>query len=125
MDLYVLNKETFLTDKVLTAKALSLNKEIRTEFKEENAFMSGFKASNGWLYKFKKNNGIVSKQCLGESFEVNKDDFTEFITLFISKFIEYGRENIFNCDETGLFYKLCAQKSLVSRARNNIKKIKI
>ncbi|KAF9761074.1 hypothetical protein NGRA_2878 [Nosema granulosis] len=64
----------FLTDSILTTKALSIFDII------ENMEKSKFKASNSWLNKFKIGHNISSKEYCGESFELIKEYF--FVVFF-------------------------------------------
>ncbi|KAG0442370.1 CENP-B like protein 2 [Dictyocoela muelleri] len=108
----------FITDKILKIKALSLFKDLYKildiDVTDSNQV---FKASNGFIYKFKARHRISLKQCSGESFNVNMQSFDEFIKDINDKISTYGSENVFNCDETGLFFKLALSKSLASRVR--------
>ena len=67
--------------------------------------MENFKASNGWLGKFKYRYGIEFRHLCGESAEVD----SEFVINFKQKLPKlcegYSSNDIFNCDETGLYYK--------------------
>ncbi|XP_029656125.1 tigger transposable element-derived protein 6-like [Octopus sinensis] len=72
-----------------------------------------FKASNGWLDRFKKRHELRFKLICGEK---NSSDLTyinEFFKILDEKIAEYGRENVFNCDETALYIKRTPRKSFV------------
>ncbi|XP_029654418.1 tigger transposable element-derived protein 6-like [Octopus sinensis] len=75
---------------------------------------SAFKGSNGWLEKFKKRHMLSFKTISGEK---NSSDVSS-LDMFFSKYDEYvkeyGLQNIFNCDETGLYIKRIPSKSFVS-----------
>ncbi|KAG0430420.1 Tigger transposable element-derived protein 6, partial [Dictyocoela muelleri] len=113
------NQGGFITEEILKSKAKDFFKNANAE-KECNEF----KASNGWLYRFKKRHNISLKQCSGESFSVQNQNYDGFINLLKEKIAEYGEKNVFNCDETALFYKLAPSKSLLCRVRNGIKRYK-
>lgn len=49
---------------------------------------------------------IVMRQCSDENFTVNKQNFEDFIAKFHQKLVECGEQNVYKCDDTGLFYKL-------------------
>lgn len=87
----------------------------------EKLQLDEFKASNGWLFKFKARHKIGEKYLSGESFNFKKDDFEGFYTEIRLKMSIYEDKNIYNCDETALFYKMIPSKSLVMKARNGIK----
>lgn len=72
-----------------------------------------FECSSGWIDRFKKRHNIVFGKICGEAKEVNQSVPREWIATEWPKIIdEYGSENIFNGDETGLFYKLAPQNTL-------------
>ena len=63
-----------------------------------------FKASNGWLEKFRKRHNISHRVISDESLSVNVltvNDWVQRIPIITE---HYNAKNIFNCDETGLFY---------------------
>jgi transposase-like protein len=68
--------------------------------------IQNFEASNGWLSKFNARNDISYKTICGESAAVNvqvADDWKENV---LPGLLEgYEPEDIFNADETGLFFK--------------------
>ncbi|XP_029653748.1 tigger transposable element-derived protein 6-like [Octopus sinensis] len=85
-----------LSDSMLIAKALKFGKN----FPE-------FKASRGWLEKFKLRNGIKLRKLHGNSGSVNHDEksITDFNETMSLKIEQYGLDNVYNADETGVFYK--------------------
>lgn len=70
---------------------------------------TNFKNSTGWLDKWKKRNNItLRKPCSGNlsNLSVSKDQFSiQWKNDIISIINEYSPNNIFNADETGIFYK--------------------
>ncbi|XP_053381938.1 tigger transposable element-derived protein 6-like [Mercenaria mercenaria] len=75
---------------------------------------SDFDCSAGWLERFKVRHGIVFKRTCGESNSVNHS--TEAMTDWNSRLStilkDYNPNDIFNADETGLFYRLQPDKTL-------------
>ena len=70
--------------------------------------------STRWLEKFKDRHGIVFKKVCGEAKSVDSDsdimrEWSERLQTILSQF---SPENIFNADETGLFYRLHSDKTL-------------
>lgn len=63
-----------------------------------------FKASNGWLDNFKKRHDIGFRKVSGESASVSDEVSSEWKALLPSLLAEYEPHNIFNADETGLFF---------------------
>lgn len=71
-----------------------------------------FKASNGWLEKFRARNNITYRSICGESGSVPEEgviDWTANLEGLISK---HNERDIFNCDETGLFYRALPDKTM-------------
>ena len=79
---------------------------------------SEWNCSNGFLHRICKFYGILSKMC-GESLDC--PDYTQFIEEVLTPLMEeYEPQNIYNVDETSLFYKsltalcpLIVKKSMV------------
>ncbi|XP_039967465.1 tigger transposable element-derived protein 6-like [Bactrocera tryoni] len=74
--------------------------------------LTQFNASNGWLDNFKKRNNVSFKKVCGESAAVDDEVCVQWREN-IQKLIEnYEPKNIFNADETGLFYKCLSDRTL-------------
>nr|XP_042907454.1 tigger transposable element-derived protein 4-like [Parasteatoda tepidariorum] len=72
-----------------------------------------FRGSSGWLDKFKRKQGIVGKVMSGESNDVSDKDCESWIAETLNKILkDYKPENIFNADETALFFQCLPQKTL-------------
>ena len=72
-----------------------------------------FQCSSGWLQRFKEQHTIVQKKICGESASVS----TEMCDLWMEHTLPtlldgYELKNVFNADETGLFYKLLPNETL-------------
>lgn len=67
--------------------------------------------------KFKKRNFIKSRELHGESASIrdDKEIHTQFLTLVYEKIKQYGGDNIYNSDETGLFFKQMPTKTLCTK----------
>ena len=63
------------------------------------------KFSSGWLHGFKKRNGIRQEKLQGEAASVNQDIIAEALPLLHNKCSNYPPKQIYNIDETGLFYR--------------------
>lgn len=72
----------------------------------------GFRASNGWLQNFKKRNEVVFRKICGESGSVNEQVCDDWKDKLVELTTGYDPEDIFNADETGLFYKCLPDKTL-------------
>lgn len=81
---------------ILQQKALELAKHLGNH---------DFKASNGWLNSFLSRHMISSKRIIGESKTVDESYILNFKKSYMEKLKEYEDRNVYNCDETGLFWK--------------------
>ena len=71
----------------------------------EELGLNDFKASSGWLEKLLKRNNIIFKTMSGERGDVNVDVVNDWISKISSLCEGYTPSDIFNMDETGIFYK--------------------
>ncbi|KAJ8934431.1 hypothetical protein NQ318_017132 [Aromia moschata] len=98
-----------VTGLVLKAKAKQFHASLTVD--------SNFSASNGWLARFKKRHGIRCLNIKGEKLSANEDDanvFREGLKAFLENH-GYKLDNIFNGDETSLFWKHFPTKTFVCR----------
>ncbi|KAH1228178.1 CENP-B 2 [Glycine max] len=76
---------------------------------------SDFNFSIGWLGKFKHRHGIKSFRRFGESGSVDVQDMEKKLVSIREKIDQFPMKDIFNMDETGLFYRLQADHSLATK----------
>lgn len=75
--------------------------------------ITGCKFSDGWLRNFKKRYDLAFKRMCGESGSVDQTLVTNYRADKLCALLrQYPPENVFNCDETGLFYKMLPDKTL-------------
>lgn len=94
---------------IIMAKAGEMNKNLDGD--------PNFKVSMGWLDKFKFRYGIRQLDISGEKLSANSAvvaEFKEQIKLKIQFDLKLVREQVYNCDETGLNWKYLSQKILAS-----------
>lgn len=74
-----------------------------------------FKASWGWFRNFRIRKGIKSALLYGEEGEVDKSDpvLLEKLRKLSDKIREFDAENVYNMDETALFYRLLPRYSVL------------
>ncbi len=65
-----------------------------------------FEFSNGWLEAFKNRRGIKSYRHFGESGSANMAVIEESLSQIRLTLDQYERCDIYNMDETGLFYRM-------------------
>lgn len=72
-----------------------------------------FEASQGWLSNLKQRHSITLHSEQGEAGAVNIESLEEWRQTVL-KFVltEFSPENVFNADETGLFWQLLPNKTL-------------
>lgn len=88
----------------------------KAKFFGEALGVGDFMCSNGWLSRFKERHGIVCKRICGEEAAVDPDIVESF---FAEKWPalkkEFSPRNIFNADETGLFFKALPSRTLAMK----------
>lgn len=111
VDTAVLKWVKMLRDKNMPVPG-PLIKEKAMEYAERLGH-EAFQASSGWLDKFKKRHEIVEKVISGESGCVSEADCSQWKATILKSIVEeYEPDNIFNMDETGLFFKCLPNKTL-------------
>lgn len=72
-----------------------------------------FTTSNGWLGRWKNCHGVCQLKICGEKFSANNLGVNDFKTSFKNIVLEncYALDQIYNCDETGLNYKMLPSKT--------------
>ena len=95
-----------LSGKMIHEKAIILSQELG-----HNDFM----ASNGWLDRWPKRTIVKCATLCGESGDVPQDVVDDWATRLPTLTEGYALENIFNADETGLYYCALPTKSMVAK----------
>jgi transposase len=72
-----------------------------------------FKASNGWLEKFRFRHAISFRRIRGECASVDNSTTEEWTQRLPTLLDGYDEKDVFNADETGLFYRAIPDRSLV------------
>lgn len=103
------NKAIPISGPLLKQKAL----EAAGSLKMEN-----FAASNGWLESFCRRHSITFKSICGESAEVNLDDIEDWKTKLPLILKNYSPRDVYNADETGLYYRAMPNKTFALKNEN-------
>ena len=75
--------------------------------------IEGFKCNPSWIGRFKKRHSVGSKIISGESNSVNMITVNDWISNEWPRLHQdYEEKDIFNADETGLFYKMLPNRTL-------------
>ncbi|XP_066258171.1 jerky protein homolog-like [Euwallacea similis] len=95
-----------ISGEILRAKAQFFYKEITQK--------DYFKASSGWLHKFKTRFGIRQLSICGESLSSDYDAVVPFVEKLIQLIKEKNLvpHQIYNADESGLFWRVLPKKTL-------------
>lgn len=102
------SKNIPISGKLIQEKALTIALEMNND---------DFMASNGWLQKFQARHNIKCTILSGESAEVDPDVVEDWSKRLANISAGYELRNIFNCDETGLFFRLLPSRSLVEKGQ--------
>ena len=71
-----------------------------------------FQGSAGWLARFKKRHKVTFRSVSGESASVSQDVVDEWLSETLPQLLQdYSARDIFNADETGLFWRLLPDKT--------------
>ena len=92
-----------ITDSILSTKALS----FAFSLKEDK-----FKGSHGWIDNFKKRHNLRQYSAHSEAASTQIADLDEMQDKLRQTLKDYDPENIFNCDETGLFWKMKPSRTI-------------
>ncbi|KAL0290413.1 UNVERIFIED_CONTAM: CENP-Bprotein 2 [Sesamum calycinum] len=98
-----------MTGELILEKAKDIMKLLYPQYPLEHQF------SQGWLEKFKVRNGIKSFRRFGESGWVDMQDMEMKLEAIREKINQFPMKDVFNLDETGLFYRLQADHSLATK----------
>ena len=105
----VRSKNLPVSGPMLQQKALHYSKEMGNP---------DFKASNGWLESFKKRHNIGKTVLCGEASSVSDSVVRDWNSVLISHIDGYEPCDIYNMDETGLFYRALPDRSLTVKGQD-------
>ena len=104
---------------LIQEKAKSLYEDLKKKHSEESEGAS-FNASHGWFHRFKVRANLHNVKVSGETASENTVaawEFPETLREIIDKGT-YLPEQIFNVDETGLYWKRMPDQSYISGRKN-------
>lgn len=100
---YVRSQGLPINGPILSEKATQLAKELG---------IKNFSASSGYIDRFKKRHSISFKIASGESAAVDLNVVNEFKERLSILLQGYAEDDIYNMDETGLFYRMLPNKTM-------------
>jgi Tc5 transposase DNA-binding domain len=71
--------------------------------------------SNGWLVSFEDRNGFKQWKLHGESGDAQMEGIEEKMSVIQSKIAKYQVDDVYNMDETGLFYNMAPNTTIAVR----------
>lgn len=102
------SKNIPISGPILQERALQIRRQLGGPNIDE------FKASNGWLQKFRSRHGIQYRTICSESAAVDPATVNEWKERLSSVIDKFDPNDIYNADETGLFFKALPNRSLVT-----------
>ncbi|KAI9549182.1 hypothetical protein GHT06_006813 [Daphnia sinensis] len=109
-------------------KPLSLSRahiQARASHEAKARGISNFKASDGWFRNWRERCSIGhSIRLFGEAADVSVAEMEPLIQTIRDKLLRYRACNVFNMDETGLFYRALPTRTYVSNEEGQRKSIR-
>jgi hypothetical protein len=104
-----------LSDHIVSAKAADFSRRLG---------IADFKGSNGWLDRFKKHYNIQQYTRCGEANSAPLDDLPQYRVELQDLLAGWDLNNVYNCDETALYWRLEPSKTLARRPLSGTKRSK-
>ena len=111
-----------ITETVICQKASAIFNDLRAQAEDDGGEGTSqqttpeFKASHGWFTKFKRRSGIHSVVRHGEAASADEKAAGEFVKKFdeLTVVEGYSAHQVFNVDETGLFWKKMPRRTYIT-----------
>lgn len=103
-----------ISQAMICEKAKALHSKL---VKDSPGTSEEFKASRGWLHNFRKRAGICGVVRHGEAVSTDQKSAEDFATEFGACVHAQGYvpQQVFNCDETGLFWKKMPSRTFITK----------
>ena len=104
----------------LTAATIEFNERLIKEKGKEFAMLLGMQEnemqfSNGWIEKFKKRNQLRAYKLRGEAGSVSTKHLPEERRKLKEIISQFDPADVYNADETGLFFRMAPNQTLAKR----------
>ena len=111
-----------VTEAVICEKARALYADLVEHLPGTSAEPEEFKASRGWFERFKTRSGIHSVVRHGEAASSDVAAAEDFAVEFLEVVTTQGYlpEQVFNCDETGLFWKRMPKRTFLTQEESKL-----
>ena len=83
------------------------------------------KFTNSWVWRFKQRNGLQRVNFSGEANSIPLTILSKKCARLHKLLSSYNKEDIYNADETGLFFKIELNQTLSTRAVARRKKVRL
>ncbi|XP_034046538.1 tigger transposable element-derived protein 1-like [Thalassophryne amazonica] len=106
-----------ITEAIICEKARTIFSDLKERAPGTLALSEeSFKASHGWFDNFKKKMNIHTVVMHGEASSADVKAANEYVTRFAALFANEGYvpQQVFNCDETGLFWKKMPRRTYLT-----------
>ena len=107
-----------ISSPILKAKTLELHKQFQELYSNSSpgTVRTEFNASQGWFSRFCQRHNIKQLSLQGEKLSADQPAADKFIPEFKQVIDDggYKLEQVFNCDESGHYYKLLPMKILAA-----------
>lgn len=90
----------------------------KAKFNADKLEVKDFTASNGWMEGFKKRNNLVFKKIAGECKSVDPSVCDDWQTMLPPMLEEYSPDDVYNADETGLFFKCLPDRTFAFKGQS-------
>ena len=104
-----------ISDLILQQKGMEFAKSLNIE--------DQLKCANGWVYRFKLRNGLQKITLSGEANSAPLETLSEEHIKLRSILANYNEEDIYNADETGLFFRMEPNQTLGTKRTSGRKKV--
>jgi hypothetical protein len=106
-----------LTDMILQQKGLEFAKKLNIK--------NQVKCENEWIYKFKIRNRLKKVNFFGEANSASLETLSQEKIKLQALLNKYDKENIYNADEIGLFFRMEPNQTLSTSAIAEYKKVNL